>query len=538
MKKTLTLCLLICISILAEAQAVLNEVYPQPGNGYHEFFELYNENNSTENLDNYTIVTYYEEGINSGFYVLDLPNANMAAHGYYVGASQNPFDIQLQLGQSANFSWNSIPSGGAISKWQRNGASYTSVSVPADLNDLMVRITGGGDGVYHVFVYKNGILVNGVVGGINTTTMPGNIRSMPALPIDMSGSSPDFTVNFNSIPDNSIEFIPNSLGTNNGYYRSSDGLCGEWLKSDQPGQHNPGATNGSFSSAPANQLSVSAVISQYAMDPAKSLLTYNLLSAPAAALPVVVNVYSDAGVVLQYDINDILIDSRTFTSAPSGSQYVVLPSWDVAVMIVVKTASDCYDTVLAVDNYWSVLPVNLTSFQGNVNANNKTKLQWRVGSNEVINQFEVERSYDGKEFRTVGLVFTSETKGVEDYMFYETIPTFEKVMYRLKITSKSNEVSYSRILTFQNKISTGNHLKIIGNPVTDQLVLSYTAAIDKMIDIKIYDMTGRLIMTNKTNSFKGDNMISFPLASNMKTSMYTIEVNNGTDIQTKKFIKQ
>lgn len=538
MKKTLTLCLLVCVSFLAQAQAVLNEVYPQPGNGYDEFFELYNENNSVENLDNYTIVTYYEEGVNSGFYVLDLPNANMAAHGYYVGAARNPFDIQLQLNQTANFSWNSMPAGGAISKWQRNGSSYTSVAVPANLNDFMVRISGGGDGVYHIFVYKNGILVNGVVGGINTTTMPANIKSMPPLPVDMSGSSPDFTINFNSIPDNNIEFIPNSLGTNNGYYRSYDGLCGDWLKSDQPGQHNPGSTNGSFSSDPSNQLAVSAVISQYETDPDKALLTYNISAGPAAAFPIVVDVYSDQGIVLQWDISDVLIDSRTISNALAGPQFVVLPSWDVAVIIVVRSASDCYDTTLAIDNYWSVLPVNLISFQGNINTNNKTQLQWKVGNNEMIYQFEVERSYDGKEFKTAALVFTSENKGVEDYMFYETVPAFERVMYRLRITSKTNEVSYSKILTFQNKITTGNNLKIIGNPVNDQLTFNYTTSNDKVIDIRIYDMTGRVIMNNKMNSYKGDNMISFPLAANMQTSMYTIEVINGSDIQAQKFIKQ
>lgn len=538
MKKIILALILMCLGLFSRTQAVLNEIYPQPGNSYHEFFELYNESNSAENLDNYTIVTYYEEGIYSGFYVLDLPNASIPAKGYYVGASQNPFDIQLQLGQIANFSWNSIPAGGAITKLQRNGASYTSVAVPANLNDFIVRINGGGDGVYHIFVYKNGILINGVVGGVNTTTLPGNIKSMPNLPIDMSGSSPDFTINFNSIPDNSIEFIPNSLGTNNGYYRQADGLCGSWLKSDQPGQHNPGSTNGSFSSLPGNQLSLSAVISQYAMDPTKSLLTYNLLSAPAAALPVVVSVYSDEGIASQYDINDILIDARSFTTAPSGAQYVILPSWDVAVIIVVKTASDCYDTTLAIGNYWSVLPVNLISFQGNITPNNKSQLNWRLGNNELVGQFEVERSYDGKEFSTVALVFTSEKTGIEDYMFYETIPTYEKVMYRLKITSKTNEVSYSRILIFQNKITTVNNLKIMGNPVQDQLVLNYSASADKMIDIRIHDITGRTIMNRKLNSFKGDNMISIPLSTNMRSGMYTVDVSNGTEVQIQKFIKK
>jgi hypothetical protein len=123
-------------------------------------------------------------------------------------------------------------------------------------------------------------------------------------------------------------------------------------------------------------------------------------------------------------------------------------------------------------------------------------------------------------------------------MFYETIPVFEKVMYRLRITGKTNEISYSRILTFQNKVTTSNNLKIIGNPVSDQLTFSYMAIADNVIDVRIYDMTGKLIIHNKVNSFKGDNMISFPLTSNMQTSMYALEVTNGTDIQAKKFIKQ
>jgi len=540
MKKIFTLCLLICIVIVTRSQAVLNEVYPQPGNGYHEFFELYNENNFTENLDNYTVVAYFEEGSTTGFYVLDLPTASVAAHGYYVAASQSPFDIQAQLGQTANFSWNSMPAGGSLTKWIKNGSSYTSVAVPANLNDLMVGINGGGNGVYHLFVYKNGIIVNGIIGGISTSVVPAYIKAMPNLPVDMSGSSPDFTINFNTIADYSLEYLTNALGTNNGYFRSSDGLCGEWLKSDSPGQHTPGQTNGTaLNLSPSNQLSAAAVISQYGGDPTKALLTYNIVSAPAGAFPVVVEVYADNGIAGQLDLSDLLIDTRTITSSSAGSQDVILSSWDVAVIIVVRSASDCYNRTLAVANYWSVLPVNLVSFQGNINKNNKVTLQWRVENNETTDQFEVQRSYNGIEFKTIGILFASEKNGIEDYMFYETISSFDKVMYRLKMIDKQNNVSYSKIVVFQTKLTTGsNSIKIIGNPVTDKLTFNYTSYVSQIIDVKIYDMSGRIMMSNKINSLEGNNIISFPLAPALKASMYLVEVNNGAETQTAKFIKQ
>src|SRR5215203_5666186 len=517
MKKFFTLCLSTCIVLVTCSQAVLNEIYPQPGNGYNEFFELYNENNTTENLDNYTVVTYYEEGTASGFYVFDLPAVSIAAHGYYVAASNNPFSIQGQLNISANSNWNSPGAGGSLTKWQNNGSSYTSVAVPANLNDLTLNINGGSTGVYHVFVYKNGIIVNGIIGGISTSVVPAYLKAMPNLPVDMSGASPDFTINFNAMADNSLEYLTNSVGTNNGYFRSSDGLCGDWLKSDAPGQHTPGQTNGTaLNLNSSNQISIAAVISQYSMDTTKALLTYNLTAAPAAAFPLLVEIYCDLGIGGQWDINDTIIDIRTLASAAAGTQNIILPSWNVSVILVVKSVSDCYNRTMPITNFSSVLPVQLISFQGNINKSNKVSLQWKVASNETINGFEVERSYDGIEFKTIGIVFTSEKKGIEDYMFYETINSFDKVMYRLKMTDKRNEVSYSKILVFQTKLTTSsNNIKVIGNPVNDKLTFNYTAYVEQILDVRIYDMSGRIMMRNRINSVEGANMISFPLTSTL-----------------------
>ena len=539
MKKIFTLCLLICIVIVSRSQAVINEFYPQPGNGNSEFFELYNENNSLEYLDNYTLVLYYEEpGGKSGFYVLDFPNDSVTAHGYYSGASQSPYNIQDQSNITADFNWNSMPAGGSLTKWEKNGSSYTSVAVPANLDDLFVKITGVG-GVFHTFLYKNGIMVNGIIGGLNANFIPPYIKAMPNLPVNMSGSSPDFTINFNAIPDNSLEYIPNSVGTNNGYYRSSDGLCGEWLKSDQPGQHTPNLTNGtSLSLTSSNQLSIGAVISQFTTDQTKSLLTYSISAAPGVVFPLTVEIYADLGVAGQWDISDSLIDLRTLLSASSGSQDIILSSLNTSVIVVVKSASECYNKNLPVASYMSVLPVELISFQGNINKNNKASLEWKVAGNETIDQFEIQRSFDKNDFKTIGIVFASEKKDIEDYLFYETINSFDKAMYRLKMIDKNNNVTYSKILVFQAKAATTSNIKIIGNPVNDKLTFNYSSFATQVIDVKVYDMTGKVIMSNKLNGLEGSNTMSFPLASNLKPNMYVLEVSNGSGIQTAKFIKQ
>jgi len=400
----------------------------------------------------------------------------------------------------------------------------------------MVKIVGAG-GVFHIFVYKNGIIVNGLVAGINTTVIPAYIKSMPDLPVDMSGISPDFTIKFNNIPDKKVDFLSNSAGTNNGYYRSLDGLCGDWLKSDQPGQHTPGQTNGTSTNL-ANQVTIAASITQYASDVTKSLLTYNITAGPAGAFPISVSVYYDYGISGQLDINDTLIDIRTIGSPSAGNQYIVLPSWNVSVIIVIESASDCYNKSMPVGNYWSVLAVDLLSFQGNINRNNKVFLEWKVARNEKVNLFEVQRSINGDEFKTIGVVFTSEKRGDENYMFYENISFSDKVAYRLKMIDDQQNVSYSKTLVFQTNVTTKNDIKIIGNPVNDKLTFSFTTSGSSLSDIKIYDMSGRVIMSNKVNNYEGNNLVSLTLDSTMKPGMYVLEIKNGAERQSSKFIKQ
>jgi hypothetical protein len=186
----------------------------------------------------------------------------------------------------------------------------------------------------------------------------------------------------------------------------------------------------------------------------------------------------------------------------------------------------------------ALLPIHLISFQGNMNKNNKVTLNWTVADNEIANIFEIERSFNGRDFTTVAIVFASGKMNTENYMYYETVTDNDKVMYRLKMIDKDREVNYSKILIFQLKSTTSSNIKIIGNPVNDKLTFSYTSSATQLVDVKVYDMSGRVVLKNKVNSLEGSNVISLPLSSTFKPGMYVVEVNNGTELQSSKFVKQ
>jgi hypothetical protein len=183
------------------------------------------------------------------------------------------------------------------------------------------------------------------------------------------------------------------------------------------------------------------------------------------------------------------------------------------------------------------LPVQLTSFAGSLN-NNKISLQWAVAENEDADHFEVEKSADGKDFMTAAVIMTSTKPGTESYSLNDIMKT-EKIYYRLKIFDKNRTISFSKTLVFETKTVVNNGgLRIVNNPATDKLSLSFTSLNDQSLEIKVYDLGGRMQMNQKVNVYQGANLINLPLPSAFKTGMYAVEVSNGLERLTSKFIKQ
>jgi hypothetical protein len=77
---------------------------------------------------------------------------------------------------------------------------------------------------------------------------------------------------------------------------------------------------------------------------------------------------------------------------------------------------------------------------------NKVYLHWTMDQNQDKNQFEIERSTDGKKFVLAALLFGTDKEGTEDYKFYEKARS-KKTFYRIKIIGKDGSVSYSGIIT-------------------------------------------------------------------------------------------
>jgi hypothetical protein len=542
MKKIVFLITFIFIVLVSRTQVLFNEVYTDPAAGHNEFFELYNSSTSSSplSLDDYTIVTYFEIGKTQGFYVMDLPNLTISPKGYFVGASDLPFSYQkVTNSTAADFSWNSAAftsNNGYVKGWEKQAnGTYAQVSLPADFNDFFYRRTGVGS-TYTIFLYNKGVLINSLIFGTGglASVIPA-IVSMPPLFVDMSGSSPDFTIDFSGYGSIPIESVNQDAGNDNGFYREGDGLCGGWNKSDNGGQHNPRVTNG-YVDGYSGVISLTAIV-QRGTALTGSKVVYDVIAAPSTSFPVTLDVYKDDGLAIsRLDATDNFIESNTETVVTDGPFTTFFTPYDANVLVVVKSNAGCIDKIMFVPNA-STLPVKLVYFQGNWE-NNNIILHWNVAQNELSSRFEIEKSTDGKNFTTAGSVPTTDKYGSEDYSFTEAVNT-DKIYYRLKMYDKKDQAEFSKILVFEKSgNTTTNQIKIINNPATEKLTLSFSSINNQPVEIKIYDLSGRLQMNQKMNAYTGSNLVSLPLSSAFKAGVYAVEVNNGLERQTAKFIKQ
>lgn len=549
MKIIFTLIITLAAFVKTNAQAILNEVYCFPGGSRNEFFEFYNNDVSTVSMDNYTVVSYYESGSEKGFFVLDLPNMPIVSRGYFVGSSAIPFNYQGVTNSSmSNYSWNDLAFMSANSAYLRQwklsntvpaaidgNASYDMVPVPANFNDVFQKV-GGTGATYNILVYKNGVLLSIFLGGTGGNTfIPNYIVGLPTLHVDMSGSAPDFDINFSTYGSARTEYVTQDIGSDNGYIRLVDGYCGTWTKSSSQVTHTPGITNGGDPTTIIGTVSVSSAVVR-GNATAGSVVNYDVVGGAVNEFPVTLKIFVDNGTVPgDLDAGDTYVESKIENTVSDGGFTTTFFPYNANILIQTITSAGCIDALRFIPNV-GVLPVRFTGFQA-LTTSRQIELKWYIADNETGKRFEVEKSTDGKNFNPDAIILSTEKTGNEEYDFNDVLPQ-SRTFYRIKLTDNNNKVSYSNTLVVGNNAKTPGKLSLTQNPVESYLVFNLASNENTEAVINIYSASGTIVYSQKKNLVKQNNSIAINLDGKIFSGMYVLEVKTPYDQNSAKFIKR
>ena len=169
------------------------------------------------------------------------------------------------------------------------------------------------------------------------------------------------------------------------------------------------------------------------------------------------------------------------------------------------------------------LPVEFIQFDVNPSANHSANLNWATASEINNSHFEIERSFDGRAFETVGEVAgNGNSQHQITYRFLdETIsPTENNVFYRLKQVDFDGAFEYSdiRVVRFE-----GNHLNLVAypNPITDELTLTVGLAQGENYNIQAVDMQGTRVFEENYTFTNGIHRIN---TAQWTSGMYILKV--------------
>lgn len=159
-------------------------------------------------------------------------------------------------------------------------------------------------------------------------------------------------------------------------------------------------------------------------------------------------------------------------------------------------------TLLRVTVTLVVTPVNLTSFTW-TKKNNGIELTWETRNEIDVQQYEVESSTNGTDFRQIGIVKANNSR---TYSFNH-LTSENKFFYRLRILDVDGKFEYSKIIqAFQSTEATVNFVRpsVIANHTLNLLIN------ESYDQVQMINMQGREMWRKNLNGRTGALQYSLP----------------------------
>lgn len=171
------------------------------------------------------------------------------------------------------------------------------------------------------------------------------------------------------------------------------------------------------------------------------------------------------------------------------------------------------------------LPVTLTSFTG-VEKNNTVELNWKTSYEMSVSHYEVQKSTDGVNFTTLGVVFSWENSTKNNYLYIDKEITQGTSYYRLNMVDKDGTSKYSKTITFKHESTINALVNVYPNPVRESIRVAFNGLQKGQYKIEIRNFAGqsRLVKSVKVNG--NEHVETIERTPDIGPGMYWLAVYN------------
>jgi hypothetical protein len=180
------------------------------------------------------------------------------------------------------------------------------------------------------------------------------------------------------------------------------------------------------------------------------------------------------------------------------------------------------------------LPATLLDFNG-IGYSGYNRLQWKVAQEQNMSRYELERSTNGFAYTKVATVVSQNQTTVTTYTHQDYTNLFESY-YRLKLVDIDGKFTYSSVI-FIRKASTKSEFSVLGNPISDQIILKYQISNNQKVFVQLYNAAGSLVRKEEYEATAGSGLYTITGFQQLNSGVYFLKIDSGGDRQAIRLVK-
>lgn len=185
----------------------------------------------------------------------------------------------------------------------------------------------------------------------------------------------------------------------------------------------------------------------------------------------------------------------------------------------------------------TTLPLILNAFDARFD-NKKTTLSWSSSQEKNFSHYVVERSFDGREFNEIAIVFGNNNNDVRaDYSYTDNVGSSKGIIYyRLKMVDLDKRSKYSAVRIIRiGEEKEALSILTYPNPVTNELRITIPASWqNKSVSFDLYNANGQVVKRIVNNQASQTQTVN---VTDMAVGIYIVKASNGVETATQRIVK-
>ncbi|MFZ4058117.1 MAG: T9SS type A sorting domain-containing protein [Ferruginibacter sp.] len=186
------------------------------------------------------------------------------------------------------------------------------------------------------------------------------------------------------------------------------------------------------------------------------------------------------------------------------------------------------------------LPVLLSLFNANLIGSNLVKVNWASSMEINSSRYDVERSIDGRNFRTVNSIAAAgNSSSTLQYAINDDISGITEaiVYYRLKQYDLDGKTAVSKVVSIRLRKDIKD-LVVTPNPFHSYININMEWSKNETTVVKVFNMNGAEVVSKNVQMIKGNNLIRIDELSNLAGGTYMLQFNTPEGRVVKKITRQ